>query len=129
MRVRPYRTGLSEGDPNEAPAFKELPLAGALLKGAPAFQLKQGHPMTKRVTSALVAVGLISTLSGCIESALNPDDPVTVSGSALNEDKSPLANADLVLGRSENSTCAITTSNFATVKTDANGAWSWKGTG
>ncbi|MFL5321807.1 MAG: hypothetical protein ACJ790_19245 [Myxococcaceae bacterium] len=85
--------------------------------------------MKRRISSALLTAGLLSSMTGCIESALNPTDPVAVSGSALNEDKTPLANADLILGRSDNSTCALIVSNFATVKTDGHGAWSWKGTG
>lgn len=85
--------------------------------------------MTKRITSSLIAAALLSTATGCIQSALNPDDPVTVTGKALNADGTPVANTDLVLGRSENSTCALTTSSFATVKTNTDGEWKWSGKG
>src|SRR5207248_2730024 len=41
----------------------------------------------------------------CVESALNPTDKVTVTGQALNEDKSPLANASIHVQRDGSSTC------------------------
>lgn len=64
----------------------------------------------------------LASLTGCVESALNPGDSVSVTGSALEEDKSPLAAVELLLERSENSACLLTT-GFGTVKTDSAGAY------
>lgn len=80
----------------------------------------------KRVAAA-VAVGVLG-LGGCVESALDPDAKVALTGSALDEDKSPLANAELVMRRSANSQCLFT-SEFARLQTDAAGAYQKELTG
>lgn len=75
--------------------------------------------MKIRTAALLSAVAL----SGCVESALNPDDPVKVKGTALNEDKTPMANVELSLARSANNLCVLT-ENFAALKTGADGTFS-----
>lgn len=75
--------------------------------------------------SALVAA---AALTGCVESALNPDDPVKVAGVALNEDKSPMQNVELTLSRSANNLCLFMQS-FAALKTGTDGAYSHDFTG
>ena len=65
---------------------------------------------------------------GCVQSALNPGDPVTATGSALNQDKSPLSGAELTLTRSENSVCGITAA-FSKPKTDGSGGFTQQLTG
>ncbi len=66
--------------------------------------------------------------SACIPTALNPDDKVNVTGKALNQDKTPLANASLTLERSAGSACVVLTS-FKTLTTDAQGAFTLALTG
>ncbi len=85
--------------------------------------------MLERTTRTLLAAALVSAATGCVESALKPDDPVKVTGKALNDDQTPISNVELVLGRSESSTCAFATSNFAPVKTGQDGSWTWSGLG
>jgi hypothetical protein len=65
---------------------------------------------------------------GCTQSALNPTDTVVVKGSALNEDKSPIANATLKLHRSLNNICLLP-DHFKDLKTDAQGEWTAELTG
>lgn len=74
--------------------------------------------MNFRISALLAAVAL----TGCVESALNPDDPVKVKGTALNEDKTPMANVELTLARSANNLCVLT-ETFAALKTDADGTF------
>lgn len=69
------------------------------------------------LSAVFAAVG-----TGCVESALNPTDKVVLSGSALKQDKSPLASAELALERSANSAC-VGTAAFAKLTTDAQGAF------
>ncbi len=78
--------------------------------------------MTSRTSPWLIlgAVGFMAP--GCVQSALNPSDAVTLSGKAQHEDKSPLASAELALVRSDNSAC-VGTSAFAKPTTDAQGAF------
>jgi hypothetical protein len=71
----------------------------------------------------LLLCAVVITTSGCIETALNPSDKVSVTGKALNQDKSPIANTALALTRSSNSAC-ILMENFQQPKTDGSGAWS-----
>jgi hypothetical protein len=70
---------------------------------------------------ALAAAGA-TIFTGCVESALNPNDKVVVTGSAVNEDKSPLASVDVKLKRSGSSACLIM-ADYDTLKTDATGAF------
>lgn len=79
----------------------------------------------KLKTAALLSA---FALTGCVESALNPDDPVKVKGTALNEDKTPMANVELNLARSANNLCVFT-ENFAALKTGADGTFSHDLTG
>ncbi len=77
-----------------------------------------------RLTCALAFLAL----GACIPSALNPGDKVTVTGKALNQDKSAIANTQLTLERSGNSACLFLGS-FQSPKTDANGAYTLNLTG
>lgn len=74
------------------------------------------------------AVWCLLAVSGCVQTALNPNDKVTVTGTALAEDKSPIASADLSLRRAVTSTC-LSPPEFAKLKTDAQGAFSHNLTG
>ncbi|MHB8878503.1 MAG: discoidin domain-containing protein [Myxococcaceae bacterium] len=66
--------------------------------------------------------------AGCVQSALNPTDKVALTGTALKEDKTPLASAELVLERSGNSACVLPAA-FSKPMTDAQGAFSQELTG
>ncbi len=65
---------------------------------------------------------------GCVESTLNPTDTVMVKGTALAEDKTPLAETTLKLHRSLNSVC-LAPDHYKDLKTDAQGGWQHELTG
>jgi hypothetical protein len=77
--------------------------------------------LMKKLTLSLCALAV--AVSGCVETALNPSDKVAVTGKALNQDKSPIANTELTLTRSGNSACILMES-FQKPKTDATGGYS-----
>ncbi|MBX5482731.1 MAG: hypothetical protein IRZ16_12960 [Myxococcaceae bacterium] len=74
------------------------------------------------------AAAALMSLVGCVESGLNDDDAVVMSGVALNENKSPLTNTTLKLYRSRNSAC-ILPDHYRDVETDSVGKYSLDLTG
>ncbi len=82
--------------------------------------------MKRILMSGLAASAAL--FAGCVESTLNPTDTVVVTGKALNEDGSPIADTTLKLHRGLNSTCVLA-DHFKDLQTDADGAWSHELTG
>ena len=80
--------------------------------------------MKLRIAALLAGI----SLTACTESALNPDDPVKVKGTALNEDKTPMANVELALSRSANNICLFMES-IASLKTGTDGTFTHDLTG
>lgn len=66
--------------------------------------------------------------TGCVQSALNPDDQVTLVGTAKNADGTPLAGASVTLIRGNDSACLLD-SAFAHATTDAQGRYEFSLTG
>ncbi|MFT3839305.1 MAG: hypothetical protein QM723_20145 [Myxococcaceae bacterium] len=79
-----------------------------------------------KLTLLLCAVVVVT--SGCIETTLNPSDKVSVTGKALNQDKTAIANTELKLTRASNSACLLMES-FSKPKTDGSGGYSLELTG
>lgn len=73
-------------------------------------------------------VVLAALASSCVESALNPTDPVALHGQALFEDKRPMSGAKLELFRSANSAC-VGVGDFASLTADAQGMFHFDMTG
>lgn len=67
-------------------------------------------------------------LTGCVESALDPNAQVKVTGEALRENEAPLADTTLKLFRDGSSTCLLP-GHFKDVQTDTNGLFTFDLTG
>lgn len=63
--------------------------------------------MKPRLRAVLTLTSLLLLPSACVQSALNSDDKVELTGKVLNEDGSPLTSGDVLLGRDTSSTCII----------------------
>jgi hypothetical protein len=79
----------------------------------------------------LSVAGLLAmSATGCfVQSALNPNDQVTLQGTAVKQDGSPLTEVMLDLKRSANSSCLGGTSSLMQVATSSTGEFTQKLTG